>query len=344
MHFILQKKDAEDGDYIVRARGAWFGNRSISAEVDIEAGVYEVVPKIVAKRDAEAPDVHEVVTKVAERNPQKLRQIGLNHDLANAKGTAGPSEEKKKKRHEARRREAAEKGKRNKEAADKNKAAFEIWKKEEKAEYEAWKKEKRQMQEQTRLEKRTPGAADAFTHTLGAGGAFTSVAEDQTTKPTEPIIDNSVTDVASHAAPGVAQSPPATATSEAESMCEAAGLDLDESASLSDDAKVENSPYGGIGDQRRASSRAGSRRRRRSPHMYYNPPHNFYGAMPRQEADSGTRSPMDHSIKPWNAVCVLGLRVHSKDPEVSIKLVQPKNAEECALLDVGGETAAEATM
>lgn len=56
----------------MRVRGAWFGNRSISAEVDVEPGLYEVVPKLVARREADSPDVHEVVTKVAERNPQKL--------------------------------------------------------------------------------------------------------------------------------------------------------------------------------------------------------------------------------------------------------------------------------
>ncbi|KAJ4363859.1 hypothetical protein N0V95_000928 [Ascochyta clinopodiicola] len=86
LHFILQEKDAEAGDYIARARGAWFGNRSISAEVVLEPGVYEVLPKIEAKRNSNAPEVHEVVTMVAERNPQKLRQIGLNYDIANAKG------------------------------------------------------------------------------------------------------------------------------------------------------------------------------------------------------------------------------------------------------------------
>jgi hypothetical protein len=40
---------------------------------------------------------------------------------------------------------------------------------------------------------------------------------------------------------------------------------------------------------------------------------------------------------------VLGLRVYSQDPEVSIKLIKPKNVEEGAILDVG-DTAAGATM
>jgi hypothetical protein len=48
--------------------------------------------------------------------------------------------------------------------------------------------------------------------------------------------------------------------------------------------------------------------------------------------------------KPWNAVCVLGLRVYSQDPEVSINLVKPKDAEEGAILDIDGDTAAGATM
>jgi hypothetical protein len=40
---------------------------------------------------------------------------------------------------------------------------------------------------------------------------------------------------------------------------------------------------------------------------------------------------------------VLGLRVYSQDPKVSIKLIKPKNEEEGAILDVG-DVAAGATM
>jgi hypothetical protein len=91
-----------------------------------------VIPKIEASRDADAPDVHEVVTKVAERNPQKLRQIGLNYDIANAKGfTELPDEEKRK--QEQKKKDAAD---------EKKKADFDAWRQEEKAGYEAWKKEK----------------------------------------------------------------------------------------------------------------------------------------------------------------------------------------------------------
>ncbi|KAJ4364569.1 hypothetical protein N0V83_009165 [Neocucurbitaria cava] len=154
LHFILQQENADTGDHIVRARGAWFGNRSISAEVDLEVGIYEVLPKIEASRDAYTTDVHEVVTKLAERNPQKLRQIGMNYDIANAKGVAEVSEEQKRKK-EQKRKEAAEKIKKDNEEEENERVAFEAWKKEEKAEYEAWKKEKKGLEQSDKAKQET---------------------------------------------------------------------------------------------------------------------------------------------------------------------------------------------
>jgi hypothetical protein len=45
-----------------------------------------VLPKILAQHDPTCPLVEDVVREYAEKNPQKLRQIGVNHDIANAKG------------------------------------------------------------------------------------------------------------------------------------------------------------------------------------------------------------------------------------------------------------------
>jgi hypothetical protein len=55
VHFLLQEAGAETGDHIVRARSAWFGNRSISAEVDLKPGCYEVLPKIVPAKNPAKP-------------------------------------------------------------------------------------------------------------------------------------------------------------------------------------------------------------------------------------------------------------------------------------------------
>ncbi|KAF3041876.1 hypothetical protein E8E12_003376 [Didymella heteroderae] len=344
LHFILQKKDTEDGDYIVRARGAWFGNRSISAEVDLEPGLYEVVPKLVAKRDAESPDVHEVVMKVAERNPQKLRQIGLNFDIANAKGVMELSE-KDKKRKETMRKEAADKKRKEKEVAEKEeKADFEAWKKEEKAEYEAWKREKRRLEK-----RRKPEADDAeFTESKSASPetkcSSISVAEDKVTKPAADSANSSVMEATTDAKLGAQESKPANAAAEANLFSKATEIKVDDAAAPSDDDEAEHTSDERSDNHSRASSRAVSRGRRACPYTYHNAPRIYNGDEPQQEAGLRALSRVDDKPKPWNAVCVLGLRVYSQDPEVSIKLVKPRTVEEGAVLDVGGETAAGATM
>ena len=48
-------------------------------------------------------------------------------------------------------------------------------------------------------------------------------------------------------------------------------------------------------------------------------------------------------VQTWNAVCVLGLRVYSRDPEIAIELVKTEDAEEATTLTVEGKPAG-ATM
>jgi hypothetical protein len=87
LNFLLQEEDAPAGEHIARARGsASDGDRSVSVEVELEAGRYEVLPKIVPFEIRGKPAVEDVVKGLAEKQPQKLRQIGLNYDLAHAKG------------------------------------------------------------------------------------------------------------------------------------------------------------------------------------------------------------------------------------------------------------------
>ncbi|KAH6629480.1 hypothetical protein C7974DRAFT_187588 [Boeremia exigua] len=327
LHFILQEKDTESGDYIVRARSAWFGNRSISAEVELEPGIYEVLPKIGAKRNAESPDVHEVITTVAERNPQKLRQIGLNYDLANAKGLVQLTDEEQK-LADKKKREATEMKKRAKDAADREKAEFEAWKKEEKEEYEIWKKEKKRLEDKIKLVKAESG-------TVGTGPAVP--AENEEVKSAAPVVN------ADNAALKLDEETPANTAPETDLVNNTVGLKLDSVDTPSGDGKVEHTLDKDLRVQSRSPSRALSRGRRPAPHMY-DASRSYYGDELQPEALPRARSPVDTKTKPWNAVCVLGLRVYSQDSGVSIKLVKPKNAEEGAILDVGGDTAAGATM
>jgi len=61
VHFLLQEAGAEAGDHIVRACGAWFGNRFISAEVDLKPGCYGVLPKIAAAKNPAKLQVRDMV-------------------------------------------------------------------------------------------------------------------------------------------------------------------------------------------------------------------------------------------------------------------------------------------
>lgn len=88
LHFLLKKVGAPSSDYICRARAAGhgFGRRAVSAEVLLDPGKYEVIPKITATRYEFMSTLGYYVKYFAQHNPQKLRQIGMQYDLAHAKG------------------------------------------------------------------------------------------------------------------------------------------------------------------------------------------------------------------------------------------------------------------
>lgn len=309
----MQEQNAEAGDHIVRARGAWFGNRSISAEVDLEIGTYEVLPKIEASRDADAPDVHEVVTKLAERNPQKLRQIGLNYDIANAKGFAELTDEEKKKQDQ-KKKEAADKKKKRAEEEAKEKAAFEEWKKEEKAEYEAWKKQKS-----------LPDAKETSKDKISTAEPKEDEAKKESTPATTKAVENKEETTSPSAVveekPQVKDELVKDGADEQDTESKATTKDN----ANNDQVEVQNAPDA-------------------SRPMYGSHPESVYGDAPPPPPVLKSGSSSDNTPKPWNAVCVLGLRVYSQDPEVNIKLIKPKDVEEGAILDVDGSTQAGATM
>ncbi|KAH7385464.1 hypothetical protein DE146DRAFT_207055 [Phaeosphaeria sp. MPI-PUGE-AT-0046c] len=334
LHFVLQRQNCEAGDHIVRARSAWFGTRSISAEVDLEVGIYEVVPKIEATRDADAPEVQDVVKKVAEKNPQKLRQIGMNYDIANARGASELTDEQKKKR-EQKKKEAAEKKKKKEEEEAKAKEDFEAWKKEEKAEYEAWKKEKgRRATDSPKEESSKPDTKDEEKKAdPGPGSVDTAESKEEVVSPATVDEEKSETKVEASKSSEDKQEQPSKADQEAPPQ------DLKEEALKVPDNDLQR------------DHTAGAHQPSAPPSMVdgpgpYRPMYgrSVYGDVPPPPPAAGEKAQADSGPKTWNAVCVLGLRVYSQDPDVSIKLVKPKDEEEGAILDVDGNTPAGATM
>jgi hypothetical protein len=245
----------------------------------------------------------------------------LNYDIANAKGVFELTEEEQKKKDQNK-KGAAEKKKKEKQAEEKEKTDFEAWKKEEKAEYEAWKKEK--AKEEASNPKQDPKEdktqTDATTTTVDDKAL--QVEQDTPTSPTaaesrpEVIIDLTVR--------------PKDPTEKDHTKEPTAGPN-DSSSTEEADPTPSNE-----------NALPQSRYPRAPPSVYGQYQRSVYGDEPPRSPVQ--RTPVKEEPKPWNAVCVLGLRVYSQDSEVSIKLVKPKDVEEGAILDVDGDTPAGATM
>ncbi|KAF2279234.1 cysteine proteinase [Westerdykella ornata] len=363
LHFLLQEEGAEPGEHIVRARGAWFGNRSISADVDLEPGKYEVLPKIVAWKDDDVPDVYDVVQRLADSNPQKLRQIGMNYDIANAKGVTRVNEEERKKKEE-KRKELQQKKHKEKEEAEKEEAE------KEKAEFEAWKKEKRAREEKEKAEKENEKEAKEKAEKEEkdksdkdeVGNVKESTAADGKNADSKDEKSDSKGD-------GGTKKEPEPAESDVDGKKdESASKDTSTPEAAVDVKKTEEKSADAI-DVKGANVPEHHHATKDPPDYISHsaPPPNEYSSVPEPDfADDPVPrfladpvhtpdrvpspppppppAPVDNTQKPWNAVCVLGLRVYAKDPEVSIKLVEPRDAEEGAVLDADGANQAGATM
>lgn len=79
--------------------------RSVSTEVELEAGTYSVLLKIIATRWKSAKPVEDVIRRTCLARRDKLLSIGLSYDLAHAKGQFKESEKEKADREKREKRE-----------------------------------------------------------------------------------------------------------------------------------------------------------------------------------------------------------------------------------------------
>lgn len=90
LHFRLHEKgSSNEEDYIVRSHGNYLMDRSVVTELKaLEAGTYSVFLMVDAIRDAGAPSVEDVIKQQCKRrmDNDKLAQVGTAYDLAHSKG------------------------------------------------------------------------------------------------------------------------------------------------------------------------------------------------------------------------------------------------------------------
>lgn len=90
LQFRLHEVDSPgEEDYIVRSHGNYLMERSVVTELQsLKAGTYSVLIMVVADRDTSAPSVEDVVKAQCRRkvDNDKLAQVGLAYDIAHSKG------------------------------------------------------------------------------------------------------------------------------------------------------------------------------------------------------------------------------------------------------------------
>jgi hypothetical protein len=84
LSFRVHEKGQEE--YITRTINEDYWKRSVSVELDLEAGSYEVRLKLSAVRDSTVSKAEDVIKTNWLNRREKLLKIGLSYDLAHAKG------------------------------------------------------------------------------------------------------------------------------------------------------------------------------------------------------------------------------------------------------------------
>ncbi|KAF4851997.1 Calpain-type cysteine protease ADL1 [Colletotrichum siamense] len=333
LHFVLQKTDGSgnasaEPEQICRVRPVHkWENRSVSCEVTLEPGTYEVLPKVTATRHNATQTVEDIVKDYAERNPQKLRQVGLQYDIAHAKGGVVDEDEiLEKKKAEAKKKKEDKKAKRKR----KQKKALVVAAKalEESAKVvselaEGGDKKDDKKKETAATAKKEEGkekkdgdwteVKDSDKESTGSTGLKSPPPED---KPA-----TSPSTAGAKPGDGPAPEPKKDEDKKEEEKKDEKKEEASEEAKPSEteekteDAEVqtEDAPVEAVEEEEESDS------------------------------DSETESVVDDGEEPvnppWNAVCVLGLRVYAEDPEVAIKLVKPADDEEASALTTEGEPA-----
>ncbi|RHZ45994.1 calpain-like protein [Aspergillus thermomutatus] len=317
LKFRVQKEGEEE--YIVRSHSSYLINRSVNAEVNLDPGRYHVLVKVTAYRKDDVESAEEVVSRLAPVKREKLVQIGLSYDLAHAKGLIVETEQEKQAREEREQRRR--------------------------------KLERRKLREETkrRLQKewirgrkmaaRKERAAER--RVSKSNGSLNQKHLDK--RATEQFFPD-----------GPVQSPA--------DLAGASTNGFDTKPAHNSSVPTINLPE----DHRSKHVRQQSRETLRSSldttvsmshSVYYSEQELLEGFefdsdldMPPEELEEPKAPPAAStccpgaSIDPWNAVCVVGLRVYSKDQQLSLAVVRPVPEDDVeAALDMD-DPAASATL
>jgi hypothetical protein len=334
LHFLLQGVDSEAGDHICRVRPVHdWENRSVSCEVHLEPGKYEVVPKITATRYPGKKMVEDVVKEWAEKNPQKLRQVGMQYDLAHAKGGVPDEDEllvKKREEEKAKKKAKKEKAKRKR-----------------KAEKEREKKLRQKPMRVVMVDEKEK-SSDSSTTAAAAAVAAAATAEDE--KETEKKVDDEKKTEEKKAEEAKKDEAKKDETKAEDKPAEEPAKEEKKAETSASDSSTEGKPTPTSSttsseDEKPEEEKKTEEAAEPVPEEDVEDDDDSDDSDDEDKEDEpkSTEELLEEGPPPWNAVCVVGLRVYAMDPNVGITLVKPKSPEEGASLTVDSEPAG-ATM
>jgi len=323
LHFLLQKEGGDEHICRVRPAHDW-ERRQVSCEVNLEPGRYEVLPKITVTRDTSKPMVEDVIAKYADENPVKLRQIGMLYDLAHAKGgIPDEDEEVNKKKEEKKKKEELKKLKKE--------------------------RKKQKEKEKRRKEKREAAAAAAVAAAEAAAAAVAAVAAASETKTEEKSADsakeeNKEEDKFEDAVEKPKEEEAKADDKKDEKKDEKEQEKKEEKKEEPKDEKKEeptkaaDEPAAKSEEKKEDEKKEAAAEEKPAVPTVVEEEDDSDDDEEEEEEEETPEPPVDGRI-PWNAVCVIGLRVYSQDKDITIEAVKTKNDEEGATLVVDSHAA-----
>ncbi|OJJ30443.1 hypothetical protein ASPWEDRAFT_32621 [Aspergillus wentii DTO 134E9] len=285
LKFRLQKEG--DNDYIVRSRTSYLMSRSVNAEVYLKPGLYHVLVKITAYRKDGLESTEDVVSRLAPIRREKLVQIGLSYDLAHAKGLVFETEDEKRARenHEKRRR-----------VMERRKLREETKKRLERD----WIRERKLEARKRRADER---------HFAGAGGMANKKLKTEAPLPTPPV--QSALDTEGVSTNGVGSKPLFNGTTP-DTQFNTKSIKRKYRSPRPLDTNIVTNGLSSYDQKFLEGFEFDS--------DIDMPPEE---PEPKHCQPAPPCPPEEVNNDPWNAVCVVGLRVYSKDPQLCLEVVRP---------------------
>lgn len=283
---------------MVRSQNSHFMRRSVNAEVDLDPGRYHVLMKITAFRLDDVESTEETIRRLAPTQREKLVQVGLSYDLAHAKGLVADTEQERRERERQKLNE-------RKKLRDETKRRLE----------KEWIRERKLAARQQRMDSIFSGKSlvrVSHERSPECGQMSAQISDDRATQ--SPTEIGSISSDSSDQRQTPNSSVPTIQFN---------GLHAGHESGSSDARRY-----------RTESPRPSLTTRIATDTLDSNDLELLEGFefdsdldMPPEEADTKHQDPTPEADQPvadpWNAVCVVGLRVYSQDPKLSLEVIRP---------------------